>query len=74
MRKFGLAAILTFVDKGATAAMGRIGRRATLLKAQFLGVGRGVSQIRMGLATMAMAALPVAAGFGLMMKKGVDFQ
>lgn len=74
MRKFGLAAILTFVDKGATAAMGRVGRRAALLKKQFQGVGRGLSQMRRGLGSMATAALPVAAGFGLMLKKGADFE
>lgn len=74
MRKFGLAAILTFVDKGATAAMGRIGRRAAMLKAQFAGVGAGVSQMRRGLGSLAMAALPVSAGFGLMLKKGADFE
>ena len=49
MRKFGLAAILTFVDKGATAAMGRVGRRAALLKKQFAGVGAGLTQMRAGL-------------------------
>lgn len=74
MRKFGLAAILTFVDKGATAAMGRIGRRAALLKKQFQGVGAGLSQMRRGMSSMAMAALPLAAGLGLAIKSGMKFE
>jgi TP901 family phage tail tape measure protein len=74
MRKFGLAAILTFIDKGATAGMGKVGRQAALLKKRFQGVGRGVGQMRAGLGTLATAALPVAAGFGLMLKKGADFE
>jgi TP901 family phage tail tape measure protein len=74
VRKFGLAAILTFVDKGATAAMGRVGRRAALLRQQFQGVGKGVRQMRAGLGQVATAAVPLTAAFGLMIKKGADFE
>jgi TP901 family phage tail tape measure protein len=74
MRKFGLAAILTFVDKGATAAMGRVGRRAESLKRSFQGIGRGVRGMAAGMGSIAIGALPVAGAIGLMIKKGADFQ
>jgi len=74
VRKFGLAAILTFVDKGATAAMGRVGARAAALRSQFQGIGRGIGGITRGFGTVAMAAAPAAAGLGLMFKKGLDFE
>lgn len=74
MRKFGLAAILSFVDKGATAAMGRIGRRARTLQDRFRGVGRGVAMMQRGLSSMAIGAAPVAGVFGLMIRKGAQFE
>jgi TP901 family phage tail tape measure protein len=74
MRKFGLAAILSFVDKGATAAMGRVGRKAKTLQDRFRGIGRGVKQMGRGLSGIAIGAAPVAAAFGLMIKKGAEFE
>jgi TP901 family phage tail tape measure protein len=74
MRKFGLAAILTFVDKGATAAMGRVGRIAGKLKKQFRGIGQGVAQFGRGLGTLATAALPLTGALGLVIRKGAQFE
>jgi len=74
MKKFGIAAYLSFVDKGATAAMGRVGRAATVLQSRFRGIGTGVSQVGTGMTGLAMTLAPAAAGLGLMAKKGADFQ
>ena len=74
MRKFGLAAILEFVDKGATAAMGRLGRAASALKTQFAGIGRGAALVGRGLGSIALASAPVTAAFGLMLRDGMKFQ
>lgn len=74
MRKFGLAAILTFVDKGATAGMGRVGAAAKRLQGRFRTIGAGVRQIGRGLGSMATAALPLVGAFGLMIKKGAEFE
>jgi TP901 family phage tail tape measure protein len=74
MRKFGLSAILSFVDKGATAAMGRIGRKAKTLQDRFRGIGRGVARMSRGFSSMAIGAAPVTAAFGLMIKKGAQFE
>lgn len=74
MKKFGLAAILTFVDKGATRAMGRVGRMAGTLSKRFKGIGAGVSQITGGLGQMATSLLPVSAGFGFMIRDGMKFE
>jgi len=74
MRKFGLAAILEFVDKGATAAMGRLGRAASALKTQFAGIGRGAAFVGRGLGSIALASAPVTAAFGLMLRDGMKFE
>lgn len=74
MRKFGLSAILSFVDKGATAAMGRIGRKARTLQDRFRGIGRGVARMGRGFSSMAIGSAPVAAAFGLIIKKGAQFE
>lgn len=74
MRKFGLAAILTFVDKGATAAMGRVGTAAKKLQKRFRGIGAGVAQFGRGLGTLATAAIPFTGAVGLMIKTGAKFE
>lgn len=74
MKKFGIAAILTFVDKGASRAMGRVGKIAATLQKRFRGIGAGVSQMTAGMGKLAMGMLPVAAGFGFMIKDGMKFQ
>lgn len=74
MKKFGLAAILTFVDKGASRGMERVGKRAEVLRRRFAGIGSGVSSIVGGLGQMATALLPVTGLFGLMIRDGMKFE
>lgn len=74
MKKFGLAAILTFIDKGASREMERVGKRAEVLRKRFAGIGSGVSSIVGGLGQMASAMLPVTGLFGLMVRDGMKFE
>jgi len=74
VKKFGLAAILTFVDKGASRGMGRVGRVAANLQERFRGIGRGVAQLGRGLGSVATSLLPVSAGFGFMIRDGMKFE
>ncbi len=74
MKKFGIAAILSFVDKGATRAMGKVGAMAKVLQKRFKGIGAGAKQISSGLGQMTMAMMPVALGFGFMIRDGMKFQ
>jgi TP901 family phage tail tape measure protein len=74
VKKFGIAAILTFVDKGASRAMGRVGKIAETLQKRFRGIGAGVAQMTAGMGKLAMGMLPVTAGFGFMIKDGMKFE
>lgn len=74
MRKFGLAAILEFIDKGATAGMGRVGRAAMALKANLRGLQSGVGMMGSGLQSVAMASIPVGGAFAVMVKDGMKFE
>ena len=74
MRKFGLAAILTFVDKGAASAMGRIGAKAEALKKRFGGVGAGLKQVSRGFGQVALAGAPLAAAFLFAARDGAKFE
>lgn len=74
MRKFGLAAVLEFIDKGATAGMGRVGRAAASMRASFKGVSDGTSTFSRGLGNVAAVAVPVGGAFAYMMKSGVKFE
>lgn len=73
LRKFGLAAILSFVDK-ASPAMTRVGARAADLRARFAGLGKTVRQMSGHLQRIALASIPVAAAFTLMVKDGANFE
>lgn len=74
MRKFGLAAILSFIDRGATAAMGRVSRTADRMRMRFQGLSMAVKRVTMGLAGFATASLPVALAIGGMIRQGVKFE
>jgi TP901 family phage tail tape measure protein len=74
IRQFGLAAILEFVDKGASAAMGKVGRTAAALKSSFKGISDGMGTMSRGLGNIAMVSVPVGGAFAYMMKSGVMFE
>jgi TP901 family phage tail tape measure protein len=74
MRQFGIAAVLEFIDKGATAAMGRVGKTVTALRSSLRGVQDGAQQFGRGLGSVAMASAPVGMAFGLMVRDGMKFE
>ena len=73
VRKFGLAAILTFVDK-ATGPMKRVGEMAERLQTRFSALGKNAVATVSGLGSLAKMAMPITRGFVGMMKSGVDFE
>lgn len=74
VRQFGLAAVLEFIDKGASAAMGKVGRTAAALKTSFKGISDGMGTMSRGLGNIAMVSAPVGGAFAYMMKSGVKFE
>lgn len=74
LRKFGLAAVLEFVDKGATAGLARVRGAAAAVQRQFAGMRAGAAQFSRGLASVALASVPVGLAFGLMVRDGMKFE
>lgn len=74
MRQFGLAAWISFQDKGAAAGMGRIGAAADKLKKKFAGLKAGAQQFGRGIGQLAIGMAPLTLGLGAVIKMGARFE
>lgn len=74
MRQFGLAAWLAFQDRGASAGMDRVGRKADALRRKFAGLKAGAMQFGRGIGSLALGFAPVTLGLGLVVREGIRFE